>query len=777
MNEQKMTITEIQEWIEAVTDEVEPFSDTKALTILKQVDKQLKDNQEPEDIKLLEEIKVQLYVSLMEFRFKKVHQFDQLMKKWLEQALHVDKQHPQLTKWHVEYLFTKLQEINVPFDFPAIRETDHSSTKKERAEQYYYLAEQYFEQLDGLKAIYEEIGGIDSNYDVDLRIEKILQLYKWYQKMQEPFSLIIKATGAYAQSISGIYYSNEQLQQIKKAVTDIKEVISNWQELLDELKADQKSQSALVELQEMIGLDMIKTRVEKLYQYLQYQKRRAELGYTTKDGLSLHMIFTGNPGTGKTTMARLIAKIYHELGLLEHNQVYEVDRSQLVGGFVGQTEELTMQAIEKATGGVLFIDEAYSLKRAGASGNDYGQTVIDTLVAAMTGEKANQFAVILAGYPEEMNTFLRSNPGLRSRFPEQNQLEMKDYSTSALLEIGKKIAADNDFLLTEQAEKALIERIEKAQVDESFGNARTVKNIILDAIFEKGSKASNSSDPSQFVLLQEQDVLPETEDEMNAQAELEQLIGLEQVKAELKKLSDYIKIQQMRRKANLKTSPIQLHTIFSGASGTGKTTVAKIYARILKELGILKRGHLVVASRADLVAGYIGQTATKTKEKVRDALGGVLFIDEAYSLFSPNKNDFGQEAITTLLQEMSHHQENIVVVLAGYEKEMQEFINSNPGLNSRFQKQVNFPSYSNEELVQIIFHKIKSLGYNLTEEAVTLIEKSLPEKGHAGNGRFAHNFVEELIQGQAERLIKNQLFDTEDLSRITRVDVEQLIKS
>jgi SpoVK/Ycf46/Vps4 family AAA+-type ATPase len=526
----------------------------------------------------------------------------------------------------------------------------------------------------------------------------------------------------------------------------------------------------------MVGLKTVKTRFHDFYRFLKYQNERKSLGFQTRDELSLNMILTGNPGTGKTTIARLLAKIYHSLGVLPREEVIEADRSQLVGGFVGQTEENVRSAVEKAIGGVLFIDEAYSLKREGQTGSDYGQTAIDTLVSLMTGnEYGGKFAVIMAGYPEEMRQFLDSNPGLRSRFPESNFIALPDYSNEELLLIAEKLAADNDYVLTEGAKIELGKRIEKERVDDTFGNARTVRNIVLDAIFKKGSQSKTDQNILAYTLLEKEDFESEDEEQqMDPHEQLDQLIGLETVKAEVKNLVSFVKMQQIRREKGLPVVPIQLHSVFTGNPGTGKTTVAKIYAELLKDCGFLKRGHLMVASRADFVAGYVGQTAIKTKKKIREALGGVLFIDEAYSLLSQTSGDFGKEVIDTLVDEMTKHNENLVVVLAGYPNEMEGLLNSNPGLKSRFKKFFHFNDYSTGELLEIIVSYANQYEYRLTERAKDYLVTTLSEITINGNGRFAANLADEAIQAQAMRIVSELSIDQdhEQVSILEREDFE-----
>ena len=259
-------------------------------------------------------------------------------------------------------------------------------------------------------------------------------------------------------------------------------------------------------------------------------------------------------------------------------------------------------------------------------------------------------------------------------------------------------------------------------------------------------------------------------------AELDGYIGLEAVKKEVRSLINLVRVHQMRRENQLPVTELSLHMVFSGDPGTGKTTVARLMARIYHSLGILSKGQLVEVDRSGLVAGYVGQTAIKTRKVIDSALGGVLFIDEAYALNGGGANDFGQEAIDTLLKAMEDHRDDLVVIVAGYDGLMDEFIHSNPGLESRFNRFLHFADYTAEELLAIFRMQCEKGCYILEPEAEaplrSLLERRMADAASFGNARGVRNLFEQILVRQAGRLAGQASVNREDLTRITAADVE-----
>jgi SpoVK/Ycf46/Vps4 family AAA+-type ATPase len=706
---------------------------------------------------------------------------DSIARAWFEKALELNPKNEKAMEFLIQSEWKKNKAFLDLLKFPSLRETDNRTAKKKVAEEYIQISQSF---IDDAEEQLEELEGklaLVSRLENPVLIELYEKLYSLLHDAQEETISLLKSAKEYDDSITGMFHTATYFQDLKSHLAKIAEIQKDWEKLFieDVQESEEIEVNALDQLNAMIGMNMVKSRVNDFYRFLKYQKQRKELGFQSKDALSLNMILTGNPGTGKTTLARLLAKIYHELGVLPREEVIEADRSQLVGAYVGQTEENVRAIIEKSMGGVLFIDEAYSLKREGQSGNDYGQTAIDTLVSLMTSKEfEGKFAVILAGYPEEMRTFLMANPGLRSRFPQSNFIDLPDYTNKELVFIAEKIAAENDFILSEGAKIEIAHRLERERIDNTFGNARTTKNIVLDAIFRKGSNLkAESNNVLQLTLLEREDFLIEkTEQTQSAFDKLNQLIGLDDLKEEMRSLISFVKMQQFRSNNGFPVVPIQVHAVFTGNPGTGKTTVAKIYAELLQECGILKRGHLIVTSRADFVASYVGQTASKTKKKIKEALGGVLFIDEAYSLLG-QAGDFGKEAIDTVVDEMTRHNENLVIILAGYPYEMEALLKSNPGLQSRFKKFFHFPDYKIEELITILESYVNGFQYQLTDSVKEFLQKSLKEFTFSGNGRFATNLADEMIQAQAMRLMNEDSEESllEKVMYFEKEDVEKAL--
>lgn len=265
----------------------------------------------------------------------------------------------------------------------------------------------------------------------------------------------------------------------------------------------------------------------------------------------------------------------------------------------------------------------------------------------------------------------------------------------------------------------------------------------------------------------------------NASKDLDNLIGMYGVKEEINKLQNFIQIQLLRRNQGLKTSPISYHCVFTGNPGTGKTTVARIIAGIYKNFGILSNGHLVETDRSGLVAEYVGQTAVKTNKIIDSALDGVLFIDEAYSLVQGSSNDFGQEAISTLLKRIEDDRERLVVILAGYGNEMKAFIDSNPGLQSRFNRYIHFDDYSADELYEIFLLNVNKNQYTLDSDAAEILRTKIeaiitPKDKNFGNARTIRNLFEKVLEHQASRLTSEGALDKISLQRITSEDISKI---
>ncbi|AEF94262.1 AAA ATPase central domain protein [Desulfotomaculum nigrificans CO-1-SRB] len=257
--------------------------------------------------------------------------------------------------------------------------------------------------------------------------------------------------------------------------------------------------------------------------------------------------------------------------------------------------------------------------------------------------------------------------------------------------------------------------------------------------------------------------------------ELDTLIGLTSVKKLVKEIQAFVEIQKLRQREKLIYEPMVLHMIFKGNPGTGKTTVARIIGRLFKEIGVLPKGHLIEVERADLVGEYIGHTAAKTRDQIKKALGGILFIDEAYSLARGGEKDFGKEAIDSMVASMENNKENLIIILAGYQNEMDYFLETNPGLRSRFPIHITFPDYTINELMDIADLMLKQRQYILAsparDELRRILENKTRQHEHSGNARLVRNLIERAMRHQAVRLIDGKNISRQDLMTITKEDL------
>jgi SpoVK/Ycf46/Vps4 family AAA+-type ATPase len=533
--------------------------------------------------------------------------------------------------------------------------------------------------------------------------------------------------------------------------------------------------ASLKALDDMVGLKDVKEKVKKLVAVAEMAAEKVRKGQPAAEP-GLNLVFSGDPGTGKTTVARIIGDVYRGLGLLSKGHVVEVSKQDLVGRYVGETDHKTSEVINKALGGVLFIDEAYSLSQEGAGG--FGAEAIATLVKAMEDNRQD-LAVIVAGYSEPMLQFIQSNDGLKSRF--SDTLYFQNYSEKDLLTIFKNMASDHKVRVPNEVSTSLERHFSRNQTSGSNGNGRYVRKLFARMWENMSVRAMQDGEinTKEIDAFKESDVPSSLESQerkitlVDALAELDALVGLDNVKAKVRELIARVQMQIRLDAANRPTIPVSLNMLFTGDPGTGKTTVARIISKIYQAIGVLPRGHLVEVGRQDLIAEYIGQTAPKTQAKIDASMGGVLFIDEAYTLAPRSEKDFGPEAIATLIQSMENLRGYFSVIAAGYTMEMKAFVDANPGFKSRVDNEIVFPNYTKEELLEI-FLRIASenqMGVDdSVREAVRSHLHSNETGGAAGNARYVRKLFEACYTNVALRGAENN-YDIDVLSKFISSDV------
>ncbi|WP_207401044.1 AAA family ATPase [Actinomadura roseirufa] len=490
-------------------------------------------------------------------------------------------------------------------------------------------------------------------------------------------------------------------------------------------------------LDRLAGLAVVKEHLAAMRLLVEAENRMRAEGRGTAEPAAHHLVFTGNPGTGKTTVARLVGEMYRELGVLRRGHLVEATAASLVGQYVGETAQKTQAMIDSALDGVLFIDEAHALAD---QADGFGADAIGALLTRMENDRG-RLVVIAAGYPDRMREFLDADPGLRRRFPEANVIRFPDYDAETLAGIALARLAEQGLAWTPELEADL--RVVVAGLHRTrgpgFGNAGAMRDLADDlkrrwavrtrAAVDRPLEPADVPEPLRVHLRSQVPDLPVL------LGELDGMIGLGPVKETVRALVAQVRLKQRRGRGEV----VAPHVLFLGPPGTGKTTVARIIGGIFRELGLLAKGHVVETGRADLVGEYIGQTAPRTREKVREALDGVLFIDEAYALArGDDGRDFGREALDTLTQEMENLRGRISVVAAGYPAEMRAFLAANTGLRSRFTVQVEFPDYTPEELVRILEAMAEAEGYRIPPETRVRAMAWLAAERRANPGDFGN---------------------------------------
>ncbi|HEY3560376.1 MAG TPA: AAA family ATPase [Kribbella sp.] len=544
----------------------------------------------------------------------------------------------------------------------------------------------------------------------------------------------------------------------------------------DALRADPPAAGDPIDdLNAMIGLGPVKTRVHELVAEAQVAKLRTEAGLRLPKPMG-HLVFSGNPGTGKTTVARILAEVYRDLGMLSSGHLVEVGRADLVATYIGQTAPKVTEVVERALGGVLFIDEAYALYND--SGKDFGREAIATLIQLMEKHR-DDLIVVMAGYPGEMYRLLDSNPGVKSRI--RTFVNFPDYTDTELHKIFLDAVEQSGFTLADGVSDLVLAGLHKVPRAPGFGNARTIRTLLERIATLQAVRLAGLESPSldQVRTIERDDVTGLTEESLGGlrrhqdpRAELAAMTGLTEVKATVERLAAEAKADVLRAQAGMPPAERSRHLMFTGNPGTGKTTVARLVAEIYRDLGLLGVGHLVETTGTEMVGEHYGGTAPKVRKLVERALGGVLFIDEAYSL--ADLSDLGRDAIATLIKLMEEHRDDLVVVLAGYTEPMEKLFTLNPGLRSRVPTSVDFPDYSGPELEQIFEHLSSKAGYVLADGVLERIGALLQEVRTApdfGNGRDVRNLFEATVSQQAVRI--NALRDPtiEQVRALTPADV------
>ncbi len=539
----------------------------------------------------------------------------------------------------------------------------------------------------------------------------------------------------------------------------------------------------LAEFDDMKGMEQVKSQIRSIARSVELNRRRAQTGRGQSKVQNIHIAITGSPGTGKTEIAKRLGRIFKAMGVLPKGHVVERERKTLLDSMANSAGVNMDKAVDEAMGGVLFIDEAYNLiPMNNPSDKDKdGTAAIEALMTRMSND-AGKFITVIAGYKAEIEEFIaNANPGLARRFT--HRIHIDDYSADVLVEIYKGLATKDNFTLTPEAEELLQKKVQEmvTMKDKNFGNAGAMVKLYAETIERQGDRLGESMDElteDQMFTIEAADIpyeSPKRVDIKQCMRDLDSLVGLESVKKMVRELADTITIEQERAAAEGRQPHYPMsHYLFLGNPGTGKTTVARIMGDIFYTLGLLPSNKLVEVKPADMISGYVGQTAPLTRKMIDRGLGGVLFIDEAYGL---NDGQFGtRDATPEMLTLLNDYKGRMVCIAAGYPREMTQWLATNTGFDRRFETKVFFEDYSADELATIFMNILKKEGMRTDEAAENemrrYFEALVYNKGdNFGNAAEAVKYFNKVKINQGARLRKLGSYNREELYWLRREDM------
>ncbi|KAL4079908.1 P-loop containing nucleoside triphosphate hydrolase protein [Scleroderma yunnanense] len=475
--------------------------------------------------------------------------------------------------------------------------------------------------------------------------------------------------------------------------------------------------AAWTELEGLIGLESVKTSVRNFFALIETNYHR-ELEEKEPMQMSLNRVFLGSPGTGKTSVAKLYGKVLAELGLLSNGEVVVKNPADFVGGYVGHSEKQTKAILSSTIGKVLIIDEAYMLYSKNTGQDPFKTSVIDTMVAEIQSVPGEDRCVLLLGYKEQMEEMFQNvNPGLARRFPIENAFTFEDFNETQLMQILDHKLKNQDLSATDDAKRVARDLLARMKNRPNFGNAGEVENMLgLAKARYQNRMVSIPPNKRAQVIFEPQDFDPDHKRDQNASANLaklfEDVVGCEDV---IKKLENYQKIARAMKAQGLDMrTQIPSNFIFKGLPGTGKTSTARKLGQVYYDMGFLSSTEVVECSASDLVGQYVGQTGPKTKAVFEKALGKVLFVDEAYRL---SEGHFAKEAMDEIVGLMTQERfmNKLIIILAGYEHQMNALLSVNPGLSSRFAEEINFQNMTADQCLTLLDKDLRKSGIVVAE--------------------------------------------------------------